>query len=511
MSQTSNPAVSNRIEHCSQSRAKGQRRHDMREGPQPKYIDPSRTKHNSILMEPTKEAALNKLCEKRAAQLGRQRARKSTAAIATCGIVTFSKQAQTIVNDLSPDEQDRRLLKTAQDLADAMGTTLEGAVVHRDETALHMHYRLAAVRIDGRPISKVVDTSKLQDVAAEAWSDLGISRGVKKSIRQARGEPTSAWVNRSVKELHENLPKEIEQAKAQAAEAETKARQAAERLEQAQAKANEANREVDRLNKRVTTYEKRLAKAQEELEQARAEIERLAGEAELPRVKTKRFYDEGQIQFGRFSRVTVQGNPRSFAILDPKKTPREFAKLQRQANRAKEQAEEEGQKRKEAEEAARRLQEALIQPIVAPGPFKDHKAALWASRAAIQYRYQVYLQIYERIARVVEQEGLTARQIAAALYSVGRDKGWENMWFSVSDKIAKEVIKMAGEDDCLDRIEFRSESAQALLEAAQSERAKERALAREGKGPQDAEEPEDIDDPLGPSPPIPSRKDDLSL
>ena len=210
------PAISTRIEHRSRSRAKGQRRHDMREGPQPKYVDASRTTENTVLIEPIKESALAKICEERANLLDRSRARKSNAAIATCGIVTFSKTAQPIVDALPPAEQDRLFLESAKALADAMGTTLHGAVVHRDESAIHMHYRLAAVRTDGRPISKTVDTRALQDVVAAPWSYLGIERGTPKQVRRDLGEPESAWTHRSVKQLHEDLPAEIEAARAKA-------------------------------------------------------------------------------------------------------------------------------------------------------------------------------------------------------------------------------------------------------------------------------------------------------
>ena len=538
------PAISTRIEHRDRQKAKGQRRHDMREGPQPKYVNAARTTENSVLMEPTKESALAKICDKRAARQTRQRARKSNAAIATCGIVTFSKAAQPIVDALPPAEQDRLLLDTARRLADAMGTTLHGAVVHRDETALHMHYRLAAVRTDGRPISKVVDTKHLQDAAAAAWSHLGIERGTPKQVRQDLGEPASAWTHRSVKQLHEDLPAEIDaaeqtageqinaikadaeaqieaakaratEAETQAAEAERKATQTANRLETAQTKLSNVQGECTTLEKRVTNYQRRLDQQQEdltakqaELEEAKREVERLDSE-----LKALANSDEDQPEkrqvivskteergWGPWSRREVVGE-RRLTYIRPKDTEKWRGAVLKRAKDAREDAE---QRREEAataerqrkQEAKRRqqLQNALIHTMTAPAAFDDAEAALWAAEAVLIERYGVQMQVAAEIARVPPQDGLSDRQIGAALYREGRDQGWKQQWFRVPTGVAREIIEMARDDDRLDRIRFRdSDEATAMLEKAREESAESARMRAEAADP-------DFD-PLGDSPP----------
>ena len=292
------PAISTRIRHNPAGQAKGQRRHDTRAGDMPAYVDASRTAGNSELIPPMMEAALRDECQRRRTVRG-LRAMARNSAIATVGIITYSTDAQPIVEALPRDEQDRLIRATAEALAAEMGTTLTGLVVHRDESAIHAHYQMPAIRLDGHPVSKRVDTRRLQDVAAEPWAHLGITRGKPKAERQARGEDASAWVHRSVRRLHDDLPAEIEAAKAKVAAAEEKARVAADRLAKAEAKAEAAEGQVEQLQRRVETYERRAADAQAALQAARTEIDRLRGllpdprpiRYEVPREETRQLRD----------------------------------------------------------------------------------------------------------------------------------------------------------------------------------------------------------------------------
>jgi predicted nucleic acid-binding Zn-ribbon protein len=246
-------AVSIRVAHRGKTKAAGQRRHDTRTGPQPKYVDASRSDQNSVIVEPMKEAALRDECESRRSQRPGLRAMRSDAAVATTGVLTFGREAQRVLDGLTPDEQDRRIHAAAQAAVEHMGTTLTGLVVHRDESALHAHFQAPAVRTDGHPVSKRLDrqgTSAMQDVAAQAFEDLGISRGTPKVERQARGEDASRWVHRSVRELHDDLPGEI-----------AKAREQAEKnrrlVEKTQAKIEAGTGDLAKLEKRLETYQKR--------------------------------------------------------------------------------------------------------------------------------------------------------------------------------------------------------------------------------------------------------------
>ena len=261
--------VSTRIRHSAKHKARGQRRHDTRQGEVPKYVDQSRSHRNSTLLEPMTEGPMRQECEERRKGRG-LRAMATNSAIATDGIITFGSAAQKHVEALPLAEQDRLFQATAEALAKEMGTTLAGLVVHRDESAIHAHFRTHAVRLDGLPVSKRVNTRKLQDVAAEAWSDLGITRGKPKKQRIADGEPASAHINRSVKQLHDDLPVEIEAAKAKVEAAQEKARIATERLAKAETRLEAAEGNRDRLEKRVATYERRLETAQREIERLQA-------------------------------------------------------------------------------------------------------------------------------------------------------------------------------------------------------------------------------------------------
>jgi hypothetical protein len=72
---------------------------------------------------------------------------------------------------------------------------------------------MPAICKDGKPQSKKgIDFGELQDRVSTTFSHLDITRGVKKETRKARGEPESTYVHRSVKQLHEDLPKEIKAA-----------------------------------------------------------------------------------------------------------------------------------------------------------------------------------------------------------------------------------------------------------------------------------------------------------
>jgi len=268
-------AISIRVAHKGKGQAASQRRHDTRTGPQPGYVDAERKNLNSVLVEPMKEAALRDECESRRSQRPGIRAMASNAAVATTGILTFGHEAQRVLAGLTPEQQDQRILEATKAAAAHMGTTLTGLVVHRDESALHAHFQCPAVRLDGRPVSKALNregTSQMQDVAAQAFEDLGITRGTKKKERQARGEPRSAWVHRKVTELHDDLPKEIAKARA-------KAEKNRRLVEQTQAKIDAGNGDLTKLKKRLKTYQKREADALAVFEKVPepVEVERITG------------------------------------------------------------------------------------------------------------------------------------------------------------------------------------------------------------------------------------------
>jgi hypothetical protein len=205
--------VSVRIAHKSASKAATQRRHNERIGAQPKYVDATRTHLNSVLINAPTEVYLRDKCEALRSKRATKRKMKVDAAVLTDGIITFGTEAQKVIESLSTEEQDALFLETAKRIASYSKTELVSLTVHRDETAVHAHFGMLAFNRDGMPLSKSLkprDTEKLQNIAGDVFKNLGINRGVKKVVRKLRGDDKSKIIHRSVKQLHDDLPLELE-------------------------------------------------------------------------------------------------------------------------------------------------------------------------------------------------------------------------------------------------------------------------------------------------------------
>lgn len=213
----SNPyAASIRLQSKTMSQAYGQRRHDLRNGKQPKYVDPDRKELNRTLVQqrpiPNIRDEIIELRKRR----GAQRALKSNAAIVKSGIVTFGTEAAKMFNALPEDEQDAALEQLIQLLADRLETRVESLVVHLDETEIHAHFDLRAFANDGQPICRSMNRtalSEFQDMTADVLKRYcpDIQRGNSKRSRLNAGAQYPDTLNRSVRQLHEDLPKEITQ------------------------------------------------------------------------------------------------------------------------------------------------------------------------------------------------------------------------------------------------------------------------------------------------------------
>jgi hypothetical protein len=224
----SNPrAASVRLKARTLSQAYGQRRHDFRNGPQPDYVDGSRSDLNRYLIHPRPLPEIKREIEALRKRGGAKREIKSNACIVTAGIITFGKDAQVLFATLSPDQQDTAFLELAEAVADRLQTSLESLTIHRDESALHAHFEIRGYSDFGQPISQLATwgvMSELQDMTAAIMSRHcpGIERGNKKSDRLAAGAALSETVNRSVKELHGDLPIEIAAKKQELVEVENR-------------------------------------------------------------------------------------------------------------------------------------------------------------------------------------------------------------------------------------------------------------------------------------------------
>lgn len=202
------PSVSVRLERVTACSAKGQRSHDLRLH-LPSYASPEKVHLNRILMAPPLAADLLTECNRRCAETGRRGLQRG-ATIGVRGIVTFSTDA--ILPD-DPDVMDRHFRETAEAIASKLGTTVCGLVVHMDESRPHAHFTLHGYGLDGRSAGRKLDAKTLrqvQDLAGQVWGSLGITRGKPKRQRIEDGDPLHTIIHRSVRQLHDDLPREIE-------------------------------------------------------------------------------------------------------------------------------------------------------------------------------------------------------------------------------------------------------------------------------------------------------------
>lgn len=290
-------AISFRFEHRDGSRLRARYRHDQRNGPQPGYVDGDRTPDNSTIIPYQPIPELRAMCQERRSTRATKRAMKSNAAIGSTFIITFGKGLQSHVDALSVADQDQLYSAVADAVGKRLGEDVAGLIAHRDETASHAHGVLPAVAKDGRPFSKVINrsvASEIQQIAEDAARPfLPMIEGRKtKAQRIADGEDPSRIYHRTVRQLHDDLPKELAAAQERVAAKEQDLAALAEAEVEAQARVDEMQARVDKLTakaeldnreiKRLAGYEKRLSDRVAELKAAQAASE--AGKIEADRL-----------------------------------------------------------------------------------------------------------------------------------------------------------------------------------------------------------------------------------
>ena len=214
---TPSKAISVRIKALTRGKASGQRRHDLRIGYQPKYVDQARSHLNRVLIEPpaTADLAQRTVDRREAGRIPdpgkKQRALRSNAAVATMGIITFGRAAQEIIRAAPIADQDAAYRAVAGALADRYGVDVLGLVVHEDEEAPHAHIFFDARTTSGESFAREMRGSEVQDLAAAAIREHfpTIERGVRRSVRVARGEGRNRTTNRTVRELHRDREREV--------------------------------------------------------------------------------------------------------------------------------------------------------------------------------------------------------------------------------------------------------------------------------------------------------------
>jgi hypothetical protein len=264
-------AISIRVKHTHRSKYNNQRRHDLRIGHQPSYVNSDHSELNRVLLDLPSPAAIAAHAKQLRQLTNPTRKMRADAAVATIGIITFGLAAQEIFSSLAAEKQDAAYMEIAQRIADEHGTMVRGLVVHVDETAPHAHVIWDCRNHEGVPMSRLMKGSRLQDIAAEviAKHASGIERGIRKSVRIARGDKPSQIYNRSVQQLHNDLPLELE-AKSEEV---SKLYDRAEEMRMRVAKLVEKETLNAKEAKRLLTYRNRLAARVEEYNVAKDKLD----------------------------------------------------------------------------------------------------------------------------------------------------------------------------------------------------------------------------------------------
>lgn len=268
---------------------RGQYRHDLRKGRVPGYVDKTRSNKNSHICLAAgygeRPGALIREFDRRLT------AKKKTSRTAEVlvGVVTFSKGAQELVENLPRDGQDKLLQHIVARVAAKMDVPANYVRIHRDESAIHAHFSLLNVTSKGRTYrGGRSDMSKLQDVAAQACQELGydIKRGKSKAARIKDGEESSKYINRTVRQLHEALPKEIAILESERDALAEKVRAMSERLTEAETKTLEAETKLNERTGRIANLEQKILENERDMENA--ERKRTALEQKIDALQRQR-------------------------------------------------------------------------------------------------------------------------------------------------------------------------------------------------------------------------------
>ncbi|OOY14971.1 hypothetical protein BMI85_15520 [Thioclava sp. DLFJ4-1] len=196
--------------------------HDYRLGRIPAYVDQTKLRDNRVLIRLRPVTQVRAENARLREQAGRQRKMKSNAAVVMIGVIAFGVLAARDFMKLSPKRQNRAFRKLARSLAKKFATRVESLVVHLDETTIHAHFMLRAYDHSGHPLSDNIKrdaTASIQDLTHRVLACFcpGIQRGHRKLDRLAAGANYVETLHRSVRALHQDLPREIEEREAELA------------------------------------------------------------------------------------------------------------------------------------------------------------------------------------------------------------------------------------------------------------------------------------------------------
>jgi len=305
----SEPSISFRLEALDGRGLLGQRRHDLRIGKQPAYVDAERAGENAALFraegwgrveEESEEqdgARINQLMNASRTEIeGRAKRKTSVGKYWRRAIITFSHEAQKALAEEGKLPH-AEALTAFKAFADAHGVKLLTVDFHGDETAPHYHANFEGVNAKGYALRlNREELSATQDQIASHFVGYGLTRGKRKEERKAAGEDPSKWNHRTVRELHEQhlsdnnavlavqqeqvaaYNSELNELEQKIAAEQKRLSQNEERAEKARQKAEADEAKADKALKNAETYERRARDAAQSLEQLEARKTQLEAE-----------------------------------------------------------------------------------------------------------------------------------------------------------------------------------------------------------------------------------------
>jgi len=257
-----------------------QRRHDLRIGAQPAYVNPDPPEPNRVFIHPMTTAELKQLAKERRDQRDMARAMKSNAGITVVGIIGFGIEAQAMFEALGPEDQEKALRAAVARVAADLKTTVTGLVLHLDESARHAHFSLCGYDVTGQPLSTWMGRGVLRDLQTALHEELrafmpDLERGRSRKARAEAGAAPHELVNRSVEELHIDLPFEIEAKRKELADLEEKIRKNEARAKKARTKAAANGERAAKALRNVEIYERRASEAEANANELEAQIQSL--------------------------------------------------------------------------------------------------------------------------------------------------------------------------------------------------------------------------------------------
>jgi len=457
------PSTCVRVKPLKARAANGHRNHCLRLTDYPDHVDCGRTISNTTIvpMPPVEDVSAECLRRRQAAfvptegsgaksRMARTMGKNTTPVIS--GLITFSTNAQPAINCLSVDDQNRRFQEAAELVATELETSLCGLVVHRDESAVHAHFALHGFGENGDSISrklKKATLSKLQDLGASAYADIGIHRGKYIGLRIKDGDPKHKIVNRTVHQLHHDLPIELAAAEQRLRDMQGKVDTTIAKLDAATADADDKNREIDKLRKQLddrTTEIQRLDALVNEkgvaidsldklLIDKKAELRAVGARIELPEPKTRTFRTKPQ-KNGRLSKGK-QPETQTIRYYDVPQVQEIIGSLKSAAQTAQERHMRLAREVKERTEGYQYVQQEPCQ--------SSDRARLDAIGGMLVERDGLRITDTEKQVTVPPQELVTSNQIASVLYRESFKK-WSTAHFTVTDEVAEKIVIIALED-----------------------------------------------------------------